>query len=159
MEHLRSRIFNQIKFKTMSQIMLSKNLTLQECITSQTAARRRIDNTPPADVICNLREVAEHIFQPIREHFGKPIRVSSGYRSPALNKAVGGSKTSQHVKGEALDLQGTNGLTNRDIYDFVYNNLDFDQLIWEYGTDKEPAWVHVSFTKSRKNRKHVLRIK
>lgn len=139
-------------------IMISKNLSLSECITSQTAERKKIDNTPNADVICALRLVAEKVFQPIREHFGKPIRVSSAYRSPKLNAAIGGSKTSQHVKGEALDLQGTNGVTNAQIYNYIKNNLDFDQLLWEYGTDKEPAWVHVSY-KPKGNRKQVLRIK
>lgn len=142
----------------MSEIMLSKNLSLAECITSQTAVRKGIDNTPDADVICNLRLVAEKVFQPIREHFGKPIRVSSGYRSLKLNTAIGGSKTSQHVKGQALDLQGTNGITNKQIFDYIKKNLDFDQLIWEYGTSAEPAWVHVSL-KSSGNRKQVLTIK
>ncbi len=142
----------------MENIMISENLSLQECVSSQTATRNKIDNTPDAAVICSLRLVAEKVFQPIRKHFGKPIRVSSAYRSPKLNAAIGGSKTSQHVKGEALDLQGTNGVTNKQIYDYVKNNLDFDQLIWEYGTDKEPAWVHVSY-KPKGNRKQVIRIK
>lgn len=139
-------------------IALSKNLSLLECVTSQTAERKGIDNTPDADVICNLKTIAEKVFQPLRTHFKKPIRVSSGYRSPNLNRAIGGSVTSQHVKGEALDLQATNGFTNRQIYDYVKKNLDFDQLIWEYGTDNEPAWVHVSY-RAKGNRKQILRIK
>lgn len=141
----------------MENIMISTNLSLAECITSQTAERKKIDNTPNAAVICSLRLVAEKVFQPLRKHFGKPIRVSSGYRSPALNRSIGGSVTSQHVKGEALDLQGTNGVTNAQIYNYIKKNLDFDQLIWEYGTDKEPAWVHVSY-KAKGNRKQALRI-
>lgn len=142
----------------MENIMISANLSLAECVTSQTAERKKIDNTPSAVVICSLRLVAEKVFQPLRKHFGKPIRVSSGYRSPALNRSIGGSVTSQHVKGEALDLQGTNGVTNAQIYNYIKSNLDFDQLIWEYGTDKEPAWVHVSY-KAKGNRKQILRIK
>lgn len=142
----------------MENIYLSKNLTLQEAITSQTATRLKIDNTPNERQIENLKLVAVHCFQPIRDHFGKPIRVSSGFRSKALNKAVGGSATSDHPKGLAFDLQGTNGITNKDIFDWAKENLDFDQLIWEYGTKKEPAWVHISYRSDGKNRKQVLYI-
>lgn len=137
--------------------MLSPNLWLNEVITSQTAIRKKIDNTPSEAVILNLILVAVHVFQRVRDHFGKPIRVSSGYRSPKLNKAVGGSTSSQHVTGEALDIQGTNGLTNAQIFQYIKDNLDFDQLIWEYGTEDEPAWVHVSYRK-KGNRKQVFAI-
>lgn len=139
--------------------MLSKNLSLNETITSQTATRKKINNTPTPAIIQNLEATAQAIFQPIREHFGVPIRVSSGYRSPALNLAVGGARNSQHLTGQALDLQGTNGITNAQIYHFAKDNLNFDQLIWEFGTDKEPAWVHISYRKDGKNRKQVLRVR
>ena len=136
---------------------ISNNLTLAELTTSQTAIRLGIKNTAPAYVIENLKAVAENVFEPIREHFGKPIRISSGYRSKELNKAIKGSITSQHMTGQALDLQGTNGLTNAEIFNYVKDNLTFDQLIWEFGTKNEPAWVHVSFSKI-KNRKQILYI-
>jgi hypothetical protein len=137
---------------------ISKHLTLEELITSQTATRKGIDNTPSAQVISNLKLVAEKVFEPLREGLGKPIKISSGYRSPALNKIIGGAKNSQHTTGEALDLQGIGGLKNSEIFNYIKNNLDYSQLIWEYGTDKEPAWVHVSYKKSG-NQKQILYIK
>ena len=132
---------------------LSKNLSLKEAIRSQTATRKGIDNTPGAGHLEALQAIAENVFQPARDFFGVPIRVSSGYRSPALNKAIGGSKTSQHSKGEALDLilEGR----NLSLFMFILNNLDFDQLIWEFGSDVEPDWVHVSY-KTSGNRGEVL---
>ena len=141
----------------MDNKMLSRNLSLQEAVTSQTAIRKKIDNTPSQEVIYNLRRVAVLIFQKVRDHFEKPIRVSSGYRSKALNKAVGGSKSSQHITGEALDIQGTNGVTNAEIFYYIKDNLDFDQLIWEYGNEDNPAWVHVS-CRNEGNRKQVFPI-
>lgn len=137
---------------------LSENLTLREAITSQTAERKGLSNTPSQATIETMKITAGKVFQPVRDHFGKPIRVSSFYRSPAVNAAVGGSKTSQHRTGEAIDMQGTNGLKNSEIFNYIRKNLDFDQLIWEYGTAKEPAWVHVSYTTKRKNRKMVFAI-
>lgn len=136
---------------------ITENLTLAELTRSQTATRLGIKNTAPAFVIENLKSVAENVFEPIREHFNVPIRISSGYRSKELNKAIKGSKNSQHMTGQALDLQGTNGLTNALIFEYIKNNLEFDQLIWEFGTKSEPAWVHVSFSKI-KNRKQILYI-
>ena len=139
---------------------LSKNLTLAEAIKSNTATRLGIDNNPTQEHLENMKLVAEKIFQPIREYFSVPIGVSSMYRSEALNKAVRGSKTSQHCKGQAIDIDADifGGITNNDIYSYVLGNLDFDQLIWEYGDDENPAWVHISYKKDG-NRKQVLRIK
>lgn len=139
-------------------MQISKNISYKEAVYSNTASKLGIDNTPSPATLERMKLVANKVFQPIREHFGVPIKVTSFYRSPKLNKAVGGSKTSQHVLGEAMDLKGTNGVTNKQIYDFIKSNLEFDQLIWEYGTDKEPSWVHVSYRKG-KNRKQTLRIK
>lgn len=139
-------------------MQISKNISYKEAVYSNTASKLGIDNTPSPATLERMKLVANKVFQPIREHFGVPIKVTSFYRSPKLNKAVGGSKTSQHVLGEAMDLKGTNGVTNKQIYDFIKSNLEFDQLIWEYGTDKEPSWVHVSYKKG-KNRKQTLRIK
>jgi hypothetical protein len=137
---------------------ISKHLTLAELITSQTATRKRIDNTPSPQVIANLKLIAEKVFEPLREGLGKPIRISSGYRSPALNKAIGSrAKNSQHTTGEALDLQGVGGLKNSEIFNFIKENLTFDQLINEYPVNGEPSWIHVSFKKSG-NRNQTLTI-
>ena len=105
-----------------------------------------------------FKKLAENVFQPIREHFGVPIHLSSGYRSAALNKAVGGSSSSQHCTGEAIDIDmdGTT-ITNAQIFNYIKDNLNFDQLIWEFGTDNNPDWVHVSYESTGKQRKQVLR--
>jgi zinc D-Ala-D-Ala carboxypeptidase len=138
---------------------LSKNLSLAEVTKSATAKRQGIANEPNIDQLERLKAVAENIFQPIREEFMCPIFVSSGYRSEALNEAIGGSKTSQHSKGEALDLDADvyGVITNADIFNFVLDRLEFDQLIWEFGTDENPDWVHVSFKKEGRNRMQVLK--
>ena len=139
---------------------LSKNLTLAEVIRSESAKRRGINNNPSAEHLENLKLLAEKVFQPIRDYFKRPIHISSGYRSKALNDSIkGASKTSQHSKGEAIDIDmdGTS-ITNKQVFDFIKDNLDFDQLIFEFGTETNPDWVHVSYSKDR-NRKQVLRAK
>lgn len=136
---------------------ISKYITLAEATTSQTAVRKNIPNIPNEKELENMKHVAVNVFDKVREHFGKPIRVSSFFRCLRLNNAVGGSKTSQHIKGMAIDMQGTNGLTNAEIFHYIKDNLEFDQLIWEYGTEQEPAWVHVSLSRGE-NRKQVLYI-
>jgi zinc D-Ala-D-Ala carboxypeptidase len=138
---------------------LSKNLSLAEVTKSATAKRRGIANEPTIDHLENLKAVAENIFQPIREEFMCPIFVSSGYRSEALNEAIGGSKTSQHSKGEAIDLDADvyGVITNADIFHYALDRLDFDQLIWEFGTDENPDWVHISYKKDKRNRHQVLK--
>ena len=140
---------------------LSENLTLAEVIKSSTAKRLGIDNTPTDQHLENLKLIAKHIFQPIREHFNKPINVSSGYRSKALNDATpGSSATSQHCSGEALDLDQDSmntGVTNKMVFEFIKNNLNFDQLIWEFGTDQNPDWVHVSYESTGRQRKQILK--
>lgn len=140
---------------------LSTHLTLEECIVSDTAKRLGISNQPTEQHLKSLKLLAENIFEPIRNHFGKAIYVSSGYRSEALNKAIpGSSTTSQHCKGEALDLdqdgKGT-GITNADVFKYIKDNLNFDQLIWEYGNSNNPDWVHVSYSPSGHQRKQVLK--
>lgn len=138
---------------------LSKNLTLAEAVKSQTATRKGIDNTPTNDHLLALKAVANNVFQPVRDYFGIPIAVTSGYRSEALNDAIGGSKTSQHSKGEALDLDADvfGGVTNKEVFMYILKNLDFDQMIWEFGDEHNPAWVHVSYRADGNNRKEVLR--
>lgn len=141
------------------EVKLSPNLTLSEATKSQTAVRLGIDNTPTHDHFQNLVVIATKVFQKVRDHFGVPIAVTSGYRSPALNKAIGGSERSQHTKGEALDLDADvfGNVTNKEIFDYIKDNLEFDQLIWELGSDDNPAWVHVSHKANGTNRNQVLR--
>jgi len=132
---------------------LSKNLTLDEATKSATAIKNGISNKPSGEHLSNLIQIATKIFQPVRDHFQKPIIVSSGYRSKALNDLIGGASGSQHSKGEALDLDGS--VDNFLIFEFIKNNLEFDQLIWEFGDDENPDWVHVSY-KTENNRGEVL---
>lgn len=138
---------------------LSKNLSLRECVKSQTATRLGILNVIDDESLKNLKLVAKNVFQPLRDHFNLPIAISSGYRSEELNKAVGGSINSHHTKGQALDIDAdiiSNGITNKQIFDYIKNHCEFCQLIWEFGGDDQPDWVHVSFVEGD-NRKEVLR--
>ena len=138
---------------------ISPNLNLAEITRSDTAKRHGIDNTPTAEHLENFKLLADKVFEPIREHFKTPIFISSGYRSKALNSFIKGSTSSQHCTGQAIDIDmdGSNGeVTNRMVFDFIKNKLDFDQLIWEFGTDFNPDWVHVSYVKG-KNRKQKLK--
>ena len=139
-------------------MQLSKNLMLAEVTRSETAKRRGISNMPTPEHIENFKLLAERVFQPIREHFGKPIIISSGYRSKALNTAIGGALSSQHCQGEAIDIDmdGTD-ITNAQVFNYIKDNLEFDQLIWEFGTDTNPDWVHVSYESKGKQRKQILR--
>ena len=141
-----------------NKMQLSKNLSLAEVMRSETAKRKGISNMPTPEHIENFKKLAENVFQPIREHFGVPIHISSGYRSKALNTAVGGSLSSQHCKGEAIDIDmdGTT-ITNKQIFDFVKDNVNFDQMIWEFGTDANPDWVHVSYNSDGPQRKQILK--
>ena len=137
---------------------ISKHLDLSELIRSESAKRNGLSNMPTDEHIENLKLLAEKIFEPIREHFGVPIRISSGYRSKELNeKIVGSSLSSQHSKGQAIDIDmdGTD-ISNRQIFDFIKDNLPFDQLIYEFGNSNNPDWVHVSYNHNR-NRGQVLR--
>jgi len=138
---------------------LSKNLSLSEITKSNTAIRKGISNNPTHGHLDNLVKLAANIFQPIREALGVPIGISSGYRSKELNNIIGGSSYSQHCKGEALDLDADiyGGCTNAEIFNFIKDNLVFDQLIWEFGNDEQPNWVHVSYTDEDTNRMMVLK--
>jgi len=131
---------------------LTEHLSLIEVTRSEYAKRNGINNMPNAEHTENLIELAKKIFEPIRVHFDKPIYISSGYRCKALNTAIGGSRTSQHMKGEALDIDQGNKKDNKEIFDFIKNNLEFDQLINEFDYD----WVHVSYNTSGKQRKSVI---
>ena len=134
---------------------LSENLSLSEVTRSDSAKRKGISNEPTPEHLENFKKLAENIFEPIRKHFGKPIHISSGYRSKALNAAIGGSASSQHCTGEAIDIDmdgSSNGITNKMVFDYIKANLNFDQLINEF----DYAWVHVSYESTGKQRKQIL---
>jgi len=139
---------------------LSEHLDLAEVTRSDSAKRKGISNEPTAEHLENFKKLAENIFEPIRKHFGVPIHISSGYRSKALNTAIGGSLTSQHCTGEAIDIDmdgSANGVTNKMVFEYIKANLNFDQMIWEFGTKDNPDWVHVSYESTGKQRKQILR--
>tara|TARA_R100000742_G_C4278082_1_gene100548 strand:+ start:1094 stop:1642 length:549 start_codon:yes stop_codon:yes gene_type:complete len=135
---------------------LSKNLSLAEVVRSETAKRLNIDNNPTKEHLENLKTIADKVFQPIRDHFSCPIHISSGYRGEALNRAIkGSSSTSLHMSGQALDIDmDYTNVSNKEIFEFIKDNLEFDTLIWEYG-DESPNWVHVSYREG-KNRNQIL---
>lgn len=139
--------------------MLSKHVSLAEFCHSDTAKRRGIDNTikDPAH-LASAKLLCEKVFEPIREHFGVPIHISSGYRSAALNRAVKGSASSQHCRAEAMDIDADRygKVTNKEIFDYIREHLEWDQMIWEFGNDLQPDWVHVSF-KATGNRRQILK--
>jgi hypothetical protein len=139
--------------------MLSNHVSLAEFCHSDTAKRRGIDNTikDPAH-LASAKLLCEKVFEPIREHFGVPIHISSGYRSAALNRAVKGSASSQHCRAEAMDIDADRygKVTNKEIFDYIREHLEWDQMIWEFGNDSQPDWVHVSF-KATGNRKQILK--
>ena len=137
---------------------ISKHITLAEATKSQAAERLGVSNIPTPEHLESMKYIAVNVFEPIREHFKVPIAITSFYRSPKINQRIGGSISSQHCKGEAMDIDADilGGVTNSQIFDYIKDNLEFDQLIWEFGNDSEPAWVHVSLKKSN-NRKQVLK--
>jgi hypothetical protein len=134
-------------------MQLSKNFTLREMTKSGAATRYDINNEPSLDVIVRMMALAAHVLQPLRDFMGTPVSISSGYRSKELNDKIGGSRTSQHCTGEAADIDCDG--RNRQVFEFIKDHLDFDQLIWEYGDNIEPDWVHVSYRESG-NRRQVL---
>ena len=134
-------------------MQLSKHLSRAEFERSDAATNYGISNTMNSGQLAKAMALAENCFEPIREHLGKPIRVNSGYRSPAVNKRIGGALTSQHSLGEAIDLD----LHDRDLFEWIIDNVTFDQLIYEAGNDTEAAWFHISYREGN-NRKQVLRM-
>ena len=138
-------------------MQLSKHFKLEEFEKSMTATRKGIDNKAGAGEIKNLTDLCYEVLENVRAKFGKPIMISSGYRSEALCEAIGSKKTSQHTKGQAADLE-INGVPNIKIAYWLSNNVDFDQLILEYFDKNDPAggWVHISYNEKGNNRKQVL---
>lgn len=138
---------------------LSKNFVLSEFTKSNLAVRFGLDNTPTDEVIRNLQNLVDFVLQPIADHFKKPVTISSGYRSPKVNKKAGGADNSQHMKGEAADIE-IFGISNYDLAVWIEENLDFDQLILEFWEAKAPdsGWVHVSYVARGKNRRDIRTI-
>ena len=136
--------------------MISKHISYHEGTYSQTGVRRNLDNTPNEDQLKCMKEVSENLFEPLRKWVGGPIKINSFFRGEPVNTAIGGSKRSQHMKGQAIDIDDTFGhRTNAEMYHYIKDNLDFDQLIWEFGTDKNPNWLHISWVSHRPNRKKL----
>jgi len=138
--------------------MISKHISYKEGVYSITAIRRGIDNTPNNDQLLKMVSIAEEVFEPLRAYVGGPIKINSFFRCPELNTAIGGSSKSQHCKGQAIDIDDTFGrMTNAEMYNFIKDNLEFDQIIWEFGDDNNPDWVHVSYVSSKDNRNRCLK--
>ncbi len=137
---------------------ISKHISYKEGVYSRTAQRLGINNNPSQYELTNMQVVAENIFEPLREWVNGPIAINSFYRSADLNKAIGGSSKSQHCQGRAMDIDDTFGhKTNAEMYCWIKDNLDFDQMIWEFGTDENPNWVHVSYVSEDTNRNRCLK--
>jgi len=135
---------------------ISKHISYHEGTYSQTGLRRGLDNTPNDEQLKCMKEVAENLFEPLREWVGGGIKINSFFRGEPVNTAIGGSTRSQHMKGQAIDIDDTFGhKTNAEMYHYVKDNLDFDQLIWEFGDDENPNWVHISWVSHRPNRKKL----
>lgn len=137
---------------------ISEHISYQEGTRSVTALRLGIDNIPDTYQFTNMQVVAENIFEPLRKWTRGPIKINSFLRVPDLNKAVGGSSSSQHCQGRAIDIDDSYGhKTNAEMFDYIKKHLDFDQMIWEFGDDNNPDWVHVSYVSPDRNRGRCLR--
>ena len=137
---------------------ISQHISYKECVYSRTATRLGIDNEPNDEQMNNMLDVAQEVFEPLRMWVGGPIKINSFFRSPELNKTIGGSGKSQHCHGQAIDLDDTFGrATNAEMFEFIKKHLDFDQIIWEFGDDDNPDWIHVSYVSEEKNRNRCLK--
>jgi len=137
---------------------ITKHITSREAVHSFTAKRKGIKNDPGPYELTNMFVIGHQVFEPLRKWVGGPIKITSFYRSPELNKAIGGSSTSQHCQGRAIDLDDVYGhKTNAEMFNYIKDNLDFDQLVWEFGDDENPAWVHVSYVSTEENRRRVMK--
>ncbi len=137
---------------------ISKHISYKEATKSLTAIRLGLENKPNEYEISNMIGVAENIFEPLREWVNDPIKVNSFFRSIELNEAIGGSARSQHCQGRAIDIDDTYGhATNAEMFNWIKENLNFDQMIWEFGDDENPDWVHISWVSKDQNRNRCLR--
>ena len=137
---------------------LSKHVSYKEGVYSITAKRLGLENDPTDNHLSNMKLIAEKVFEPLREFVGGPIKINSFYRGPELNKAIGGSSKSQHCNGQAMDIDDSYGhATNAVMYKWIKENLNFDQMIWEFGSEENPDWVHVSYVNEEVNRNRCLK--
>jgi len=137
---------------------VTEHVTFQEATKSFTATRLGIVNKPDAYQEQNMFAVAHNVFEPLRKWVGGPIKINSFFRSPELNEAIGGSSRSQHCEGRAIDIDDVYGhATNAQMFYYIKDNLNFDQLIWEFGDDDNPDWVHVSYISEDGNRKNIIK--
>jgi len=138
--------------------MISEHISYKEGVYSITATRKGIDNTPNDEQLKNMELIADNIFEPLRSYVGGPIKINSFFRCPELNTAIGGSSKSQHCKGQAIDIDDTfDRMTNAEMYHWIKEHLDFDQMIWEFGDDDNPDWVHISYVSPEDNRNRCLK--
>ena len=139
-------------------VRISKHISYKEATRSATALRLGIENIPNEYELQNMEMVAKKVFEPLREAVDAPIKINSFFRCEELNKAIGGSSKSQHCQGRAIDIDDIYGnVSNAFMYYYIKDNLDFDQLIWEFGTNDSPDWVHVSYVDEDSNRKRCLK--
>ena len=137
---------------------ISKHVSYREGVYSITALRLGLNNDPSDTHLQNMKLLSEKIFEPLRMYVNGPIKINSFYRGPELNKAIGGSAKSQHCHGQAMDIDDTYGhMSNATMYKWIKENLDYDQMIWEFGDDNNPAWVHVSYVDPGSNRNRCLK--
>ena len=138
---------------------ISQNISFKEATFSRTAKRLKIKNEPSETQLKNMKIIASKVFQPLREWCDHKIRVNSMYRSPDLCVAIVSTKTSQHTKGQAIDISSLGEKTNGELFEWIKENLDFDQMIWEFGNDESPKWIHISYVNKKSNRNRILRAK
>tara|TARA_R100001244_G_C5160943_1_gene131003 strand:+ start:1163 stop:1627 length:465 start_codon:yes stop_codon:yes gene_type:complete len=137
---------------------ISKHITYAEAIHSNTAKRKQIDNTPSQTQVEAMKLIASEIFEPLRKWVGGPIKVNSFFRSVVLNEQIGGVASSQHCKGQAIDIDDVYGRkSNAEMYNWIKENLSYDQIIWEFGTDMQPNWIHISYVSKEENRNRCLK--
>ena len=136
---------------------ISKHITWDEAVKSKTAEKHEIENIPNENQIQEMKKIAKNVFEPLREWAGHPIRINSFFRSPELCIKLKSKATSQRTKGQAIDIDSLGDKSNAELFYYIKENLNFDQLIWEFGDDKNPDWIHVSFVNVNTNRGNVLK--
>tara|TARA_R100001443_G_scaffold24077_1_gene36203 strand:- start:151 stop:612 length:462 start_codon:yes stop_codon:yes gene_type:complete len=136
---------------------ISEHISWTEAIRSNTAKKHEIENIPNQSQIVNMKSIAKNIFEPLRTWANEPIRINSFFRSPELCIKIKSKPTSQHTKGQALDIDAMGEKTNGELFEYIKENLNFDQLIWEHGDNENPDWIHVSYVDNVNNRNRILR--